>query len=156
MRLIGILTEDPRAYYDLLTALREECIAHISLDFSDPIPANVSVVMTTERERPRVAFDRVVSETDPDRAIAKMKAMLAGEDGTKELTIGIDPGQTTGIAALADGVVISQVIIPRPEDIRGAVYDIIEGCEPTGVRVRIGDGDRTNRNRIFNILWDMG
>ncbi len=156
MRLVGILTEDPRAYYDLLTALREGGIAHRSLDFSEPIPANISVIMTTERERHRVPFDRVVWDADPDRAIAKAKSMLAGEDGVKELTIGIDPGQTTGIAVLAEGAVIAQIIVPRPEDVRGAVYDIIERYEPSTVLIRVGNGDRTNRNRIFNILWDMG
>jgi hypothetical protein len=156
MKHVGILTEDPRAYFDMLTALREQEIGHISLEFSEPIPANVSVVMTTEQERHRVPFDRVVSDEDMDRAMGKVRRMLAGEEGAGDLTIGIDPGQMTGVAALTDGTVVRRMMVSRPEDVRGAVYDIIECNDPSSVRIRIGNGDRTNRNRIFNILWDMG
>ncbi|UCE91624.1 MAG: hypothetical protein JSV90_00230 [Methanobacteriota archaeon] len=156
MNPVGILTEDPRAYFDMLTALREQGIAHLSLDFSEPIPANISVVMTTERERHRVSFDRVVSDDDMDRAVAKVRRILAGGRGAGELTIGIDPGQMTGVAVLADGVVIARTMISCPENIREVVRDVVEGNRPSSVSVRIGNGDRTNRNRIFNILWDMG
>lgn len=156
MKPVGILTEDPRAYFDILTALRGHGIGHVSLEFSEPIPAYISVIITTERERHRVSFDRIVSDEDMDRAMAKVMRMLAGEEGTGELIIGIDPGQMTGIAVLTDGAVIARMMVSRPEDVRGAVYDIIESNNPSSVRTRIGNGDRTNRNRIFNILWDMG
>lgn len=156
MKPVGILTEDPRAFFEMLTALRQYGIVHISLDFSEPIPANISVVMTTEEERHRVSFDKVVSDNDVDRAVAKVRRILAGDEGATDLVIGIDPGQMTGIAVLSDGAVISRTMISCPEDVRGAVYDIIEENDASGVMIRIGNGDRTNRNRIFNILWDMG
>lgn len=156
MKRVGILTEDPRAFFDMLTALREHGIAHTSLDFAEPIPANISVILTTELERHKVSFDRVVSDKDVDVAVEKVMRMLAGEESASDIIIGIDPGQVTGIAVLADGAVISRTMISCPEDVRGEVYDIIERMAPSDVMVRIGNGDRTNRNRIFNILWDMG
>ncbi len=156
MQVIGLLTEDPRAYFEILEILREKELKYISLDFSDPIPANVGVVITTEQERDRVDFDRIVSDTDPDAAVDRARRVLAGERAIKELMIGVDPGIRPGFAALGDGVVITRSIVPTPEAVRDFVEDIVRDYPEANVIVRIGHGDRTNRNRIFNTLWDNG
>src|SRR5512137_2281730 len=103
MQIIGLLTEDPRTYYEVLETLREQGLKFVSLDFGDTIPANVGVVITTEQEKDRVDFDRIVVEGDPDSAVMKAKRILAGENAASELMIGIDPGVRPGFAALGDG-----------------------------------------------------
>jgi len=156
MKLIGLLTEDPRTYFEMLQALRGQGVKATSLEFSDPIPANVGVVITTEREKDRVMFDRVVTDSNPDSAVAKAKKMLNGERKVKELMIGIDPGSRPGIAALGDGVVLGSAVAQSPEAVCGLVESLIREYPSTNVMIRVGNGDRTNRNRIFNTLWDCG
>jgi hypothetical protein len=156
MQIIGLLTENPRAYFEILEILREQELKFISLDFSDPIPANVGVVITTESEKDSVDFDRIVSEDDPDEAVARAKRILAGETVIRELTIGIDPGSRPGFAALGDGVVLTRSVAPSPEAVGDFVDDLVKDFPEANVVVRIGHGDRTNRNRIFNTLWDNG
>jgi predicted RNase H-like nuclease (RuvC/YqgF family) len=156
MRLVGLLTEDPRAYFEMLEVLREQDLKYISLEFSDPIPANVAVVLTTEHERHRVQFDAVVSDDDPEVAIEKAKKALSGDRNVNDLMIGIDPGHRPGVAALGDGVVLSRSLAPTPEAVREMVEGILENYPSNNVIIRIGHGDRTNRNRIFNRLWDDG
>ena len=156
MKVVGILTEDPRRYYEMLTALRNEGLRHISLDFSEPLPANVSVVITTEEERARIPFDSVITDEDPDSAILKIKSILAGEGETDHLTVGIDPGDRPGIAVLANGVVLARTLAPTPEAVGEVVQDALSRYAPSQVTIRLGNGDRTNRNRIFNALWDLG
>jgi hypothetical protein len=156
MQIIGLLTENPRAYFEILEILREQELKFISLDFSDPIPANVGVVITTESEKDSVDFDRIVFEDDPDEAVARAKRILAGETVIRELTIGIDPGSRPGFAALGDGVVLKRSVAPSPEAVGDFVDDLVKDFPEANVVVRIGHGDRTNRNRIFNTLWDNG
>ncbi len=156
MQLIGLLTEDPRRYFEILEVLREQGLRFLSLDFSDPIPANVGVVITTERERDRIDLDRVVCDSAPDVAVARAKRILAGEAVIRDLMIGIDPGQKPGFAALGDGVVLTRSIAPSPEAIGEFVEDLVKDYPEANLVVRIGHGDRTNRNRIFNTLWDCG
>ena len=156
MKVVGILTEDPRRYYEMLTALRNEGLRHISLDFSESLPANVSVVITTEEERARVPFDRVITDADPDSAILKIKSILAGEEETEHLTVGIDPGERPGVAVLANGVVLARTLASTPEAVGEIVQDALSRYAPSQVTIRLGNGDRTNRNRIFNALWDLG
>jgi hypothetical protein len=157
MRVVGILTEDSRVYFDLLTAFRAEGLKHVSLDFSESLPANVAVVVTTEAERDRIPFDRVVTDSDPDIVVAKVKSILAGGREPTTIIIGIDPGNRPGIAAVgSDGTTLARTQAPSPEGVRELVDEIAERYSPSAMVVRIGDGDRTNRNRIFNMLWDCG
>ena len=156
MKVVGILTEDPRRYFEVLVALRASDIKHISLDFSDPLPANLSVIVSTEEERDRIPFDKVVTDSDPDVVVSRIKTLLAGDEEIHCLVIGIDPGSRPGIAALGDGVIFVRTVAPNPEATLQAVDRIIDGHRASRVLVRIGHGDRTNRNRIFNALWDRG
>jgi len=156
MKVVGLLTEDPRVYYEVLEILREQGIRISSLDFGEPIPANVGVIITTEREKDNVPFDKVVTDEDPEVAVARAARILSGEEPVKELTIGIDPGARPGFAALGDGAVIMKSLAPSPEAVRSMVEGVSEDYPDANVLIRIGNGDRTNRNRIFNSLWDDG
>ncbi|UCE80914.1 MAG: hypothetical protein JSV94_00250 [Methanobacteriota archaeon] len=156
MKVIGILTENPRTYYEMLVALRDEGLRHVSLDFSEPLPANLSVVITTAEERCHVPFDKVITDADPDVAMMKVKEVLACEGETDDLTIGIDPGNRPGIAVLSHGSVLTRTLAPTPEAVAAIVKETIDRHAPSRVTIRLGNGDRTNRNRIFNALWDSG
>jgi hypothetical protein len=156
MKPIGLMTQDPRTYFEMIEALREQGLKYISLEFSEPLPANVGVVITTEREKDRIDFDNLVTDTDPDIAIARARKILAGDVSVKELAIGIDPGHKPGVAALGDGSVLTRSVASSPEAVRETVDDIMRDYPSSNVIIRIGNGDRTNRNRIFNALWDDG
>lgn len=156
MQVIGLLTEDPRAYYEMIEALREKNIKFVSLDHSDQIPANVGVIITTEAESEEVGFDKVVTDPDPDSAIAKALAALVGDSGIKDLVIGIDPGTRPGFAVVGDGRVLKTSVAPSPEAVGTLVEEVVREHPDANVVIRIGHGDRTNRNRVFNKLWDEG
>ena len=156
MKLIGLLTEDPKTYFEVLETLREEKVKFVSLDFSEPVPANVGAIITTRKELAKVYFDRVVTDDDPKAAVTRAMRMVAGEGDIEELTIGIDPGTKPGFAVIADGMVLMRSVAPSPEAVGNMVDDIIREYPTANVVVRIGHGDRTNRNRIFNSLWDEG
>jgi xanthine/CO dehydrogenase XdhC/CoxF family maturation factor len=156
MQLIGILTENPRTYFEMIEALREQDLRFVSLDFSDPVPANVGAIITSKSERDRVAFDKVVTDEDPDMAIARARMMLSGEDEVRELVIGVDPGARPGFAVIGDGTVLLRSLAESPEAVSSLVENIAKEYPNANVVVRIGHGDRTNRNRIFNRLWDQG
>ena len=140
----------------MIEALREQNLRFVSLDFSDPVPAYIGAIITSKSEKDRVAFDKVVTDEDPDIAIARAKVMLAGEDEVKELVIGVDPGARPGFAAIGDGIVLSRSVAESPEGVSDLVENVSREYPNANVVVRIGHGDKTNRNRIFNRLWDQG
>ncbi len=156
MRVIGLQTENPRIYFEMLEVLRGQGLKFVSLDFSEPTPANVGVVITSAAERGKVDFDKVVTDADPDMAVARAKVLLAGEGDVKHLTIGIDPGVRPGFAAIGDGVVLTRSVADSPESVTRMVDSLAQEYPEANLVVRIGHGDRINRNRIFNALWDEG
>lgn len=156
MRLIGLMTKDPRTYFETLKVLRDQGLEFISLDFSEPTPANVAVVITAESEKDKVHFDRVVTDHDPAAAVARARMMLHAEKAVRDIVIGIDPGVRPGFAVLGDGAVLARSLANTPESVGGMVEDVLREYPTAKVVVRIGNGDRTNRNRIFNRLWDEG
>jgi len=156
MRLIGLMTEDPKTYFEVLEVLREQGLRFVSLDFGDPIPANVGAVITSEGERDRIPFDNVICSDDPTVAVARAKKAASGNSEIKDLLIGVDPGVRPGYAALGDGVVLERSVAPSPEAVGEIVDSLVNSYPSANVVVRIGHGDRTNRNRIFNRLWDNG
>jgi hypothetical protein len=156
MRAIGLLTQNPRTYFEMLETLRGANLKVVSLDFGEPVPADVGAIITTEDEKGRIPFDKIVTDSDPDVAIARAKMMMSADSRVKELTIGIDPGVRPGVAVLGDGVVLIRSLAESPEAVREVVDEVVQEYPEANVVVRIGHGDRTNRNRIFNTLWDEG
>ncbi len=156
MKLVGLLTEDPRTYFEILEILRERGQKFITLAFSDPIPANIGVVITTESEKDRVPFDKLVTDPDPEAAVSRALMQLSADSDIKDITIGIDPGVRPGFAVLGDGAVLMRSLADSPEAVREMVEKVTDEYPSANVVVRIGNGDRTNRNRIFNTLWDQG
>lgn len=156
MKRIGLLTEDPRTYFEILEVLREKGLAFVSLDFEDSVPANVGVVISTEREKQQVPFDVVVVDPDPEVAVSRALRALSGQASIGNLCIGVDPGHRPGVAAIGDGAVLARAVAPSPEGVGDVVDRIIREYPCTNLLIRIGNGDRTNRNRIFNTLWDRG
>lgn len=156
MKRIGLLTEDPRTYFETLEVLREKGLEFVSLDFDEPVPAHVGVVISTELEKPRVPFEPVVTDPDPDTAVSEALRTLSGDGEVNRLLIGVDPGHRPGVAAVGDGVVLTRAVAPSPEAVGDLVSRIARAYPSADLLVRIGNGDRTNRNRIFNRLWDDG
>lgn len=156
MHIIGLLTENPRTYYEMIEALRERELEFVSLDHSEPIPANVGVIISTEAESSRIGFDKIVTDPHPDCAIEKALSVLAGGSEVRELVIGVDPGTRPGFAVIGDGRVLRTSVANSPESVGTLVEEVVREHPGANVVIRIGHGDRTNRNRVFNLLWDEG
>jgi len=153
MKIIGIMTDNFRFFYDLVQALKERGERFISLDFDDHVPSNVGVIITTEAEKSKVRFHSVVAHDRPDFAIDVANAVLRGGKDLESLTIGIDPGSRPGVAVLGDGNVLFTDVVQSPEQVADAVDHILACYSHSLSVVRIGHGDRTNRNRTIKAVW---
>lgn len=151
-RVLGLLTEDFRLYHDVVAALKARDIPFVSLSFSRRVPENVGAILTSPSEASRVRGPAVVVADDIDRAIAKALQLLKGKREWRELLVGIDPGREPGLAVIGDGEVIDTRTAPNPESVAHLVREAIQTFPAALVRVRVGHGDPTNRNRILSVL----
>lgn len=151
-KVLGILTEDFRLYHDLVAALKARGLPFLSLSFSRRIPETVGAVLTSPAEASRIRFPRVVAVEDMEAAIARALQLLKGKSEWRELLIGVDPGHEPGVAVLGDGDVLDTYLAPSPEAVREHIRAALRTFPAQQVRVRVGHGDPTNRNRILNSL----
>ncbi len=151
-KVLGLLTEDFRLYHDLVAALKARDLPFVSLSFARRIPDTVGAVLTSPAEAGRVRSRHIVAVDDIDSSIAKAIQILKGKSFWSELLVGIDPGREPGVAMVGDGEVIDTRIAASPEAVAFHVRQAIRTFPATEIRVRIGHGDPTNRNRILNAL----
>ncbi len=89
---------------------------------------------------------------DIDASVAKALQLLKGKTEWRELRIGVDPGREPGIAIVGDGEVIDTRVAASPEAVAFHIHQAVRTFPAKDVRVRVGHGDPTNRNRILNAL----
>lgn len=155
-RVVGILTEDFRLYHDLVTALKQRDVPFASLSFQDSIPPTVGAILTSPEEAPRIRSRNVVACEDVADAIAKALQLLQGRREWREIVVGVDPGAEPGVALLGDGEIIDTRLAASPEAVADIVRSALLAFPSERVRLRVGHGDPTNRNRIINALSPMG
>ena len=151
-KVLGVLTEDFRLYHDLVAALKARDLPFVVLSFDRRIPDGVGAILTSPAEAPRIRTRRLVPVDDLDSSIARAVQILKGKSEWKELLLGVDPGREPGVAIIGDGDVIDTRIAANPEAVAVHVREAIRIFPARDVRVRIGHGDPTNRNRILNAL----
>lgn len=143
---IAVATVSGKAYYLIVNELRKKNVPFLSLTPNEPIPVEVKVVITTEKEKPLINHEKVLvykDGTDPEAIISNALQTIQGKESFRKLVIGVDPGEVLGLAVLADGKVIeTQICFSVGETIEKIknIVSNLENTPMTSVSVKIGDG----------------
>ncbi len=154
--MIGILTSNFSIYHDLINSLRKRNIPFVSLTFNDEIPQNVNVIITTDEEKNKIKFDKIVicnQNCNIENVIDK--AIILSSNKEINLIFGIDPGNNIGIAVYGNDKLIRRFVANSPEKAVEYIKTFIRDIGVYNAIVRIGNGARLVRNRIINLLHDM-
>ena len=155
MREIGILTTSGKAYYKLVSEFRRRGLQFISLIPTEVIPFYVKVIITTESERENNAFSEILiydELTDPSEVVDNAIQLLRGKKDFREIIIGIDPGQTVGLAVLGDGIVLKTMDLTNMEEKVKEIVQILTETKAKKKTVKIGDGLKEEQKRLINLL----
>lgn len=153
MKVLGLLTQNFAAYYELVTYLKEQDIAFLSLAFGEPVPPSVGVVVTTPEEAGRVPFpDVVLYRASPRATIDVALEVLQGRPQYATVVVGVDPGERPGIAVYGDGRLLRVEQVQLPELVVDEVARAMDSLSAEHFIVRVGHGAGTLRDRIINEL----
>lgn len=153
--MIALVTEIPRFYYSAAKELRERGIEFMSLNLKEEIPPTVRVVLTSEGEKGKIRFEKVVAKGDVSSAVDECLRILKGfRADYGKLVIGIDPGLKPGIAVLGDGKVILVEGLNSPEEVQEAVERILNIYSGEEVIFRVGKGGGIYKTRILKALQE--
>jgi copper chaperone CopZ len=142
---VAVATVSGKTYFLIVNKLKERNIPFISLVPSDPVPAEVKVVITTEKEKHLINHERILvydSETELDTVVNEAVKILQGKESYEKIVVGIDPGEVFGLAVVADGKVNETENCFSAQEVLNKIKNIIKNVDvdSTVVSVRTGNG----------------
>src|SRR3989304_8042156 len=105
---VAVATVSGKAYFLIVNELKEKNIDFLSVVPGEPVPAEAKVVITTEKEKPLISHEKVLvydAAMEPSGVVNEAVKVLEGKESYEKIVIGIDPGEVTGLAVIADGKV---------------------------------------------------
>jgi len=142
---VAVATVEGKAYFLIVNQLRERNIPFVSLVPGDSVPAEVKVVITTEKEKQLINHEKILifpGENELDILVNEVEKMLQGKEAYEKIIMGIDPGEAIGLAAIADGKVIEESNCFSTKELIDAINKTIKNVDfsLTSVAVKIGNG----------------
>jgi len=155
---IAIATVSGKAYYIIVNALKSKNVHFLSLTPTEHIPAEIKVVITTEKERELIHHDKILvfeEGMEPTSLINEALQIIQGKSAYEKIVIGVDPGEVFGLAVLADGKVIQTENCFSIEETVNRINSILESLEKTAaksVSVKVGDGVQAYKEQLLRSL----
>ena len=152
---IAVATVSGRAYYILVNELKKRGIAFLSLRPWDSIPLDVKVVLTTEKEQASIKHPNIVilkKESDSTMIVDEAIRIVQGKKDYDKVVIGVDPGETFGVAILGDGNVLETFYCSSLEETLKVILENLERIRSSVKLVKIGDGAPTHTKELLRLL----
>lgn len=148
---IAIATVHGRVYYEFVKEINRRKLSFLSLKPWDPIPFNIKVVLTTKEESREISHPNILileEITNPESVIDEAMLIIQGKQQYGKVVIGIDPGDTCGIAILCDDKVL-ETMTTTMENAANLVIKNLKRFPAEKKIVRVGDGNPTNTKNLL-------
>lgn len=154
---IAVATVSGKAYFLTVNELKRKNATFLSVTPNEPIPVEVKVVITTEKEKHLINHERILiykDNTDPEAVVNEALKIAHGKESYEKIVIGIDPGEVSGLAVLADGKIIETENCFSIEEILYKVKSTLRNLDTSAatVSVKIGDGVPTYKEKLLDAL----
>ncbi len=142
---VAVATVNGKVYFLLVNELKERNIEFLSVVPGEPISAEAKLVITTEEEKPLISHEKILvydAVTEPSVVVNEAVKVLEGKESYKKIVIGLDPGDVSGVAVVADGKVNQTKACFNIKELTNEVDAIVENVNftATKVLVKIGNG----------------
>ncbi len=142
---VAVATVDGKAYFLIINQLREQNISFVSLLPGQPASPEVRAIITTQSEKPLIKHNNILifnKGEDLDFLINEVKKILQGKAAYEKIIIGVDPGESIGMAVIADGKVIEEGNCFTEQELIRSIIKTMRNVNfsLTNVLVKIGNG----------------
>ncbi len=141
---VAVATVSGKAYFLLVNELKERGIGFVTLVPGEPVPAEAKVVITTEKEKPLINYERILvydAKAEPSAVVDEALKMLRGKERFENLVIGVDPGEVFGLAVVVGGKVAETKNCLGTHETLREICRIAKNNEASvSITVKIGNG----------------
>jgi hypothetical protein len=155
---IAVATVSGKAYYLIVNELRRRNVSFVSLTPQEPVPIEIKVVITTEKEKELVNHERVLAfkpDTEISKLVSEALQIVQGKETFEKVIIGVDPGEVFGLAVLAGGRVVETDNCYSIKDTTNRIETIVQNLENTpvaSISVKIGNGVPDCEEKLLRAL----
>ena len=150
---VAVTTVSRKKYYLVVKKMKKRNIPFLSLIPGDPIPVEIKVVITTEKEKPLITHERILiydETTEPDIIGSEILKILQGKESYGTIVIGVDPGEVFGLGVIADRSVIDTENCFSVKEVANKIKGVLKTVDFSlgPVSVRIGSGVPTYKEVV--------
>jgi hypothetical protein len=157
---IAVATVDGKAYFVIVRKLKERNIPFISLIPGKTVPADIKVVITTNKEKHQVKHEKILvyaDETALDSLVTEVIKSLQGKENYETIVIGVDPGEVFGLAVVADGRINETAVALSAEELLAKISNVIKvvNVSSTLITIKIGNGIATYKELLETLDFTL-
>ena len=152
---IAVATVNGRAYYSLVNELQRKRLPFLSLKPWELVPHNIKVVLTTKKESAQISHPHIIvfeNQSTPESVVDEAILAIQGKQGYEKVVVGVDPGNSCGIALVGDNKVLETMTASNVEDAAHLIVDSLKRFPAEVKMVRIGDGTPEYTKNLLNYL----
>ncbi len=155
---IAVATISGKAYYLIVNELKRKNVPFLSLMPRQPVPIEVKVVITTEKEKGLINHEKVIAydiRRDPASAVGEALQIVQGKESFGKIIVGVDPGEVFGLAVLAGGRVVETENCYGLDETVQRIEKVVKDLgkmATCSITIKIGDGVPACKEKLLNTL----
>ena len=155
---IAVATVSGKAYYLIVNELKKKNVPFISLIPNKPVPVEIKVVITTEKEQYLINHEKILTykdETELTSLINEALQIAHGKEYYEKIVIGVDPGEVFGLAVLADRKVVETENCFNIQETLNKIKNVLSNFRETKITsfsVKVGDGVPACKESLLRVL----
>jgi len=149
---IAVATLSGFVYYEFAKELKRRNIYFISLNPNSEVPIHVNLVLTTKEEQHLLDHQNVVTyddSTDIAEVVDQALWTAHGTLKTRRLVIGIDPGKSWGLSAIADERLLQSSRYMSMSEVENQIQRLIGNVKAEKYVVKVGNGSEPFHSQLI-------
>jgi hypothetical protein len=139
LRYLGVVVDDIKTSYGVIEELKRRSIPFLLLKAGEAVPAHISAVIVCGTSRSGFERRAVLYDGDAKSTVLRALSLAAGRETFRLVVVGIDPGESTGIAIIGDGELLEAYAV-RSLSLEEELGKILDTFSAARFLFRIGKG----------------
>ncbi len=157
MKVVGVATSDSRAYYSILSRLKETNLSFVSLTPSQVADVVPEPIITTKNELGLFSVVSIPIE-DLDENPLIMEGQILSKtlrEDRQVILVGVDPGLRIGVVVIYGGSALGSFTVNSPDLLQWKVVSLVRNIPHAEVIIKVGDGAPKLSRRIIRTMTEQ-
>jgi hypothetical protein len=142
MKVVGVATSDSRAYYSILSRLKETNLRFVSLTPAQVAAEVPEPIITTKNELGLFSVVSIpIEELDENPLVMEGQILSKTlSESKRALLIGVDPGFRIGVVVFYGGSGLGSFTVNSTDSLQSKIVSLVRNIPHADVVIKVGDG----------------